>query len=403
MLFASAIIEVILASLVGVPLLIYRLRAKRWQKLPLEYPRESCALPLVIILPIWNEALVIEKKLTDLTREYQFKTSLLVIDSASTDNSVELAEQWLKDNPSAFSSSRVVVMPERLGKTAAVKLAIDDLSDNSFEGLILMTDADALITAGTIHRLHGWFADASIGVVGSSAVRKTSLHGESNYRSLYEFLRVAESKVDSTPFLEGSCMMWRHGSFNSSDLNIASNADDAQIASLVRLSGLKSIHDMKSSFVDFAPTTIDGQRRQKIRRAQGLQNMLEAQSKHPQVSEHGEFSKILKMQYYLHCIAPLILFQLVVTVAFRWSYVTITGMPVGFAALTHAVLALCELIILTSWLTHRNGIRLPFVAFVGTLATSFEYLFIAKYRNLQGRQSNIWDQHEDVRKLLKEF
>ena len=36
-------------------------------------------------------------------------------------------------------------------------------------------------------------------------------------------------------------MMWRHGSFDASDLNTDCNADDAQIASLIRINGLRSI------------------------------------------------------------------------------------------------------------------------------------------------------------------
>ena len=57
-------------------------------------------------------------------------------------------------------------------------------------------------------------------------------------------------------------MMWRHGSFDASDLNTDCNADDAQIASLIRINGLRSIFDSEASFTDFAPSTVEGQRRQ---------------------------------------------------------------------------------------------------------------------------------------------
>ena len=70
-------------------------------------------------------------------------------------------------------------------------------------------------------------------------------------------------------------MMWRHGAFRTDDLLTESNADDAQIASLIRINGLRSIIDENAFFIDFAPTTVEGQSRQKIRRAQGLQNMLD--------------------------------------------------------------------------------------------------------------------------------
>mgnify|MGYP002848172625 FL=1 len=403
MLLAAATTEVVLGALVALPLIIYRFKAKRWNRIALDYPQESHETELMILLPIWNESLVIEKKLGDLNRDYPFKTSLLVIDSASSDDSVEKVKQWLSNNSSAFSNSQVIEMPERLGKTSAVKHALETLDQQSFTGLVLMTDADALISEGTIIRLHGWFSDSSIGAVGSKANRQTKLHGEKDYRSLYEILRIAESKRDSTPFLEGSCMMWRHGSLNPSDLNTDSNADDAQIASLIRIGGLRSILDEGASFIDFAPTTVEGQSRQKIRRAQGLQNMLDRFPKQHKLPETGYFSSIFRTQRYLHLIIPIMLFQIAIVAIIRWTYVSVTSMPTGYEAVLHASLAFVELLILVAWLTFRNGIRLPLVTTIGALATNFEYLFIARYRSSKGQSSHKWDQHSDVRELLDKF
>ena len=403
MLLAAAATEIVLGALVALPLLIYRINAKRWNSLALDYPQESHETELMILLPIWNESLVIEKKLDDLNRDYPFKTSLLVIDSASSDDCVEKVKQWLSNNPSIFSNTQVIEMPERLGKTRAVKLALESLDQQSFTGLVLMTDADALISEGTIKRLHGWFSDPAIGAVGSRANRRTDLHGEKDYRSMYEMLRIAESKRDSTPFLEGSCMMWRHGAFRTDDLLVESNADDAQIASLIRFGGLRSIIDHNASFIDFAPTTVEGQSRQKVRRAQGLQNILVTLPKEHKLPEEGNFSTIFRTQKYFHSVVPLMLFQIAIVASIRWLYVSATSMPVGYEAVLHASLSLVELFILVSWLTFRNGIKLPLLTTIGALITSFEYLFIAKYRNSTGKSSHMWGQHRDVRKLMDEF
>ena len=184
MLLASVITEVVLASLVLVPLVLYRLKTQRWNRITLDYPTNPNQEKLTILLPIWNESLVIEKKLSDLNREYPFETSLLVIDSASDDDSLTKVKQWIAQNEGAFSSTQLIAMPERLGKTSAVKQALDCLTEQNYQGLVLMTDADALIDEGAIIRLHGWFADSSIGAVGSSARRKTSLSGEVEYRDV---------------------------------------------------------------------------------------------------------------------------------------------------------------------------------------------------------------------------
>jgi len=400
MLLASVITEVTLASLVLIPLVMYRLKTQRWNRLTLDYPTNPIQEKLTILLPIWNESLVIEKKLSDLNREYPFETSLLVIDSASDDDSLTKVKQWIAQNEGTFFSTQIIAMPERLGKTSAVKQALEALAEQNYQGLVLMTDADALIDEGTIPRLHGWFADSSIGAVGSSARRKTSLSGEVEYRELFEQLRQGESKIDSTPFLEGSCMMWRHGSFNPNKLNTASNADDAQITALIRFAGLRTIFDSQAKFTDFAPSTIDGQRRQKIRRAQGLQTMLMTVPKHNKLVNSGKYSMIFRYQRYLHLTAPFLLFFAGISAIIRWTYVSVSGIPVGQEALFHAGLGFLELVILVAWLTNRNGIKLPFVNTIGTVFTGFEYLLISRVRILLGRQSNRWDQHTDARELM---
>ena len=400
MLLATVITEVVLASLVLIPLMLYRLKTQRWNRLTLDYPINSNQEKLTILLPIWNESLVIDKKLSDLKRNYPFETSLLVIDSASDDDSVVKVNDWFSRNEGTFSTTQLIVMPERLGKTSAVKQALETLAGQNYQGLVLMTDADALIDDGAIIRLHGWFANSSIGAVGSSARRKTSLSGEMEYRELFEQLRQGESKIDSTPFLEGSCMMWRHGSFSPSKLNTAANADDAQITALIRFAGLRTIFDSEAKFTDFAPSTIDGQRRQKIRRAQGLQTMLMTIPKQNELVKSGKYSMIFRYQRYLHLTAPLMLFFAGISAIIRWTYVSLSGMPVGQEALFHAGLGFLELSVLVAWLTNRNCIKLPFINTIGTVFTGFEYLLISRIRILLGRQSNRWDQHTDTRELM---
>ena len=400
MLLATVITEVVLASLLLIPLMLYRLKTQRWNRLTLDYPINSNQEKLTILLPIWNESLVIDKKLSDLKRNYPFETSLLVIDSASNDDSVVKVNDWFSRNEGTFSTTQLIVMPERLGKTSAVKLALETLAEQNYQGLVLMTDADALIDEGAIIRLHGWFADSSIGAVGSSARRKTSLNGETEYRELFEQLRQGESKIDSTPFLEGSCMMWRHGSFSPSKLNTAANADDAQITALIRFAGLRTIFDSEAKFTDFAPSTIDGQRRQKIRRAQGLQTILMTLPKQNKLVKSGKYSMIFRYQRYLHLTAPVMLFFAGISAVIRWTYVSLSGMPIGQEALFHAGLGFLELSVLVAWLTNRNGIKLPFINTIGTVFTGFEYLLIARIRISLGRQSNRWDQHTDTRELM---
>ena len=137
-----------------------------------------------------------------------------------------------------------------------------------------MTDADAMLEPGVLKRLMQWFADPIVGAVGAVPKRLDARKEERLHRTAWEAMRVAESSVDSTPFLEGSCMMWRPSCLAIDDLHTGANADDAQIATSIRCRGWRTLTDPMAMFTDAAPRTAGSQRRQKIRRAQGLQRLL---------------------------------------------------------------------------------------------------------------------------------
>ena len=129
--------------MIALPLLNYRLKISRWNKLTLDYPQTKNESELVIVLPIWNESLVIEKKLNNLISDYPFQVSLMVVDSASSDSSLSIVNSWAQQHQDKFKNIDIIEMPERLGKTAAVKLAVETLDKVNYNGLVLMTDADA--------------------------------------------------------------------------------------------------------------------------------------------------------------------------------------------------------------------------------------------------------------------
>ena len=400
MVWIPVISQITLGAFAFLPFLQHQLSIIRWIKKPLKYPKEVPKDELMILLPVWNEGKIIENKLDKLAIHNEIKISLLIIDSASDDNTVELIKDWIGNNNSKFQSINLIEMEERLGKTPAVCRALNHLSKQNFDGLILMTDADATITEGSIERMYGWFSDSTIGAVGAKAIRKRGISSERQYRGMFETIRRGESSFDSTPFLEGSCMMWRSNALDISELDPLSNADDAQIATAVRMSGLRSIFDYQASFSDIAPPTIEGHRRQKIRRAQGLQNLLRRQKNNSKIRPLPNFKKIFKRQNYLHNISPFLALGAGLSALARWILVGISGMPTGSEAIVHASLGVVELFCLTSWLCTRQGIILPMLGKIGNVLTGLEYLLIARLNSLRGISSHIWDQHADTRELI---
>jgi cellulose synthase/poly-beta-1,6-N-acetylglucosamine synthase-like glycosyltransferase len=402
MVWIPAIAEVGLGALAFGPFLLHRWSVGRWRTSPLAYPEPNDALasmPVKVLLPVWNEELIIDQKLANLAAQSGPSLSLLVIDSASTDDTVTRIKRWLKKHPDAFSSHELIEMERRLGKSRAVQIALESLESEAYDGLICMTDADARLPHNAIERLKGWFANPTIGAVGASARRIGGVDQERVHRSMFELLREGESAYDSTPFLEGSLMMWQAKYFQSVHLNTTSNADDAQIATQVRLNGMRAIHDPGIHFSDVAPTTPEGQRRQKVRRAQGLQRLLLRHRKHWWNRRMARFSLILRREAHFHLAAPLLLVGAATAAVLRWATVLVWGMPIGELAVMHGSLALCELFALTSWALHRNGMKLPGLATVGSIMTGMEHLLAAMWTSFRGKSLHMWDQHTDTRVL----
>ena len=104
-----------------VPFVLHRWDIYRWDKehRAQHHPKGvDHKEPLTVMLPVWNEAVLIEKKLENLAQQ-NLKFRLVVIDSASTDDTVPLIEAWLKSNGSAFLSHEVLKMDVRKGKWTA--------------------------------------------------------------------------------------------------------------------------------------------------------------------------------------------------------------------------------------------------------------------------------------------
>jgi len=327
--------------------------------------------------------------------------NLLLIDSASTDATVECVEAWLDAHPDAFLEADLLRMDTRQGKTAAVVKALKHLGQHA-EGLVCMTDADAMLEQGCLHRMMQWFADPMVGAVGAVPNREGARHDEDMHRTAWEAMRLAESMVDSTPFLEGSCMMWRPSCLAIDDLNPSANADDAQIATSIRCRGWRTLTDPLAHFVDAAPSTIKGQRRQKIRRAQGLQRLLTRQRKQATARSQGLFGRIFRRQHHFHIVAPLALTVATTSAILRWGFIVLYGWPATFtlANSLHLGFTVLETVCAALWWRSRQGKSSGPLSLIGQWFASMELLGRSLVITARGRSLHQWEQHADVRERM---
>ena len=398
MLFSPALFEVGFAALAGLPYLKHGFDLFMARKRVLERPTEKFNRQLTILLPIWNEAKVLHEKLENLLETTKsFKPHLVIVDSASSDDSLSIARIWGgKDD---FASYTILEMEERKGKTAAVQRALKHIEASIETDLILMTDADAMLEADTVSNLMQWFSDPSIGCVGASPKRVGQRMEEEKHREMFSMVRNLESNIDSTPFLEGSCMMWRSDALQIDALYITSNADDAQIATNIRINGLRVIQDSDAYFIDTAPIERSEHSRQKVRRAQGLQRHLLRQRKHWFNRRHGRFATILRQEAALHLLTPLFLLGTFVAMLARWASIGFADIDFANATLTtlHVGLFTAEAVALLAWLSVRYRIKIPVLNQIGSILDGNLHLIRALWQSSRGSSLHMWDQHVDGR------
>ena len=398
MLFSPALFEIGFAALAGLPYVKQGLDLLMSRKRELVRPEQRYSGSLTILLPVWNEANVLTQKLDNLMETCQgFDPHLVIIDSASTDASVSIVEGW--NGQDAFASYTLLRMEQRKGKTAAVKQALEHINQSITTDLVLMTDADALFEADTVSKLLTWFSDSTIGCVGASPKRLGQRAEEAEHRALFSMVRTMESKFDSTPFLEGSCMMWRREALDVESLNVHSNADDAQIATNVRINGLRAIQDSDAHFIDHAPHQRKEHARQKVRRAQGLQRHLLRQRKHWFNRRHGKFAATLRQEAAMHLLSPLLLVGALVAMLARWATIGFAEIDFSNATLTtmHVGLFVTEAIVFASWLSVRYSVRIPLLSQLGVIIDGNVQLVRALWKSARGTSLHMWDQHTDGR------
>ena len=174
-----------------------------------------------------------------------------------------------------------------------------------------------------------------------------------------------------------------------------SNADDAQIATAARLNGLRAIQDPELFFSDQMPLTSKGQRRQKVRRAQGLIRLLARNRKFWFSRRHGRFAKILRRNAWMHILSPLAITGAAVLAVMR----NIAYLPES--TLMGALSAL-EVYCLISWLLARSNRSIIGTKTAGVILCGLENLLSALVLAGRGKSLHMWQQHTDVREALSE-
>ena len=114
--FLLATAELSAAGLAALPFILHRSRISKWLlKDALQPSGDGESIGLTLVLPVWNEEKLIIQKLDNLSSQDfpRDNLELIIIDSASNDSTMTLAEEWLRKNPKEFPSHQLIRMEQR--------------------------------------------------------------------------------------------------------------------------------------------------------------------------------------------------------------------------------------------------------------------------------------------------
>lgn len=210
---------------------------------------------LTIIIPTYNEENVIEKKINNtLELEYAGNLEIIVVDSNSPDNTVQIAQK--------FKTVKIIVEEERLGKTHALNRALKEATGE----IVVLTDANgySLSKSLLVQIVHNFF-DSRIG-----AVAVPMQHDSSDFKTESVFwkrernLWINESALDSIPSASGKCLAFRRSLVEQ--LNPKCLADDMDVILHVRKKGFRVVSESAVSILELVPSQFNGIVFQKVRR-----------------------------------------------------------------------------------------------------------------------------------------
>lgn len=222
-----------------------------------------------VVIPTYNEATVIENRLSNLL-ETTYPTAQIevLIADDSTDNTAARARAFFKQIKTD-ATLRIVDTGDRNGVSAALNNAIPTASGE----IIFRTDADARLAPDAIPKAVAALADSSVsGVTGRQAEVIGGSVVEADYRDLLSVLQSFETRVDSTFIVHGPCFAFRRKDFEP--LADDTIADDTAIAIQLRRKGGRIIMDPTIKFAEGASSSLSQRRTRKDRRAVGLLQQL---------------------------------------------------------------------------------------------------------------------------------
>ena len=226
---------------------------------------EEERVPLVsIIIPVYNEALVIERRINNIFDSSfpKSRLELIVVDSGSNDETRSIVEQKFPLSVKLLKENR------RRGKAHAITSALSICNGE----IVLITDGPTLYQKDTILKLVTSLRDSSVGAVSSlynipNAKENLVATSENTFWTHKDNIRILESRAYSTSWLSGEACAFKKNIVTKVDEDTL--ADDSNIALQIISKGYKVAVNENSYFSERSPSDFYDYFRIKTRRVLG--------------------------------------------------------------------------------------------------------------------------------------
>ena len=221
-----------------------------------------------VIVATYNEANVIVNKLQNLEEvDYpKGKLEVIIVDSASTDRTASIAKTYITKNELSFNTL-ILEENQRGGKATALNYALQHASGD----IIATSDADCLWTPDSFRNAIRYLSDPSVAAVCGQEVPINSnetlaTRTESQHRQLFNYIRIGESKINSTIVFEGALALYKRELLQRFD----ESCDDSGSALNLVQKGYRTIMIPDAFFLNPFPSAWNLKIAKKTRRAQHL-------------------------------------------------------------------------------------------------------------------------------------
>jgi len=297
--------------------LVYYGYLKRCLRRPWNVRVDSGYQPRVtVMVPTYNEASLIEDRLENLKgQDYLLeKLEMVVVDSGSTDGTAEVVRKWALKNPDV--KVKVLEEPVRRGMNAALNFALKHVSEDA--DVLVFTDADCEWGSDALGNAVKHLSDPRVGAVTCSILPAKDDEGsfESTYRGLNNLVRVAESKLWSTPIAHGPFIAFKRDTLERiGGVPMWTGADDSAPACLAAFAGYRCLAMQDVVVREYVPRSLGENMVRRVRRAQHLIQHFTKTGKEARkmyFNAGKDFKMILVIEEFLHLVNPWLLMLAVI-------------------------------------------------------------------------------------------